>query len=164
MSFFVKLHDKYVFQRRIQVIANEICKAIPAPLNILDIGCGDGNISQLVMHQKQGITYQGIDIMARPKCAIPFQVYDGINIPATDGQYHAAQFIDVLHHVPDEYFMNLLKETCRVTEKYIVIKDHLWQNAFDYLTLKFMDWVGNAPYGVKVIYNFKTEKFWNNAF
>lgn len=164
MNFFVGLHDKYVFQRRIKVIANEIVKIIPNQISILDIGCGDGNISNLVKQQKENIRYQGIDIMARPKCAIPFQVYDGVNIPANDGEFDAAQYVDVLHHVPDEYLMNLLKETCRVTNRYLIIKDHLWQNAFDYQTLKFMDWVGNAPYGVKVIYNFKTEKFWLNAF
>lgn len=165
MKLFKSLHDKYVFKRRIQVISNEICAQLPnKELSIIDIGCGDGTISSMIANQKKGISYKGIDIMARPQCAIPFSTYDGEHIPSADASFDAAQFVDVLHHVPDDNFKPLLRETLRVTKKYVIIKDHLWANQFDYQTLKFMDWVGNAPYGVKVIYNFKTEQFWRDTF
>ncbi|MES2690579.1 MAG: class I SAM-dependent methyltransferase [Bacteroidota bacterium] len=164
MKLLKDLHHKYVFLRRIQVISDEIARQMPGNVKVLDIGCGDGTISKMVMEKKPGVTYQGIDIMARPVCAIPFQEYDGTHIPYADNSFDAAQYTDVLHHVPDEIFKNLLKETMRVSNKYLVIKDHLWANAFDFQTLTFMDWVGNAPHGVKVIYNFKTEKFWMELF
>ncbi|MBW7845461.1 MAG: class I SAM-dependent methyltransferase [Bacteroidia bacterium] len=164
MKLLKDLHHEYVFLRRIRVISDEIAKQMPQNISVLDIGCGDGTISKLISEKSKGISYQGIDIMARPTCAIPFQEYDGSHIPFPDNGFDAAQYVDVLHHVPDEIFKDLLKETMRVSKKYLIIKDHLWENKFDFLTLKFMDWVGNAPHGVKVIYNFKTEKFWRETF
>lgn len=164
MKLLKDLHHEYVFLRRIKVISDEIAKQMPDNVKILDIGCGDGTISKLISEKKPGISYEGIDIMARPTCAIPFKEYDGSHIPYPDNSFDAAQYTDVLHHVPDDNFKNLLKETMRVSKKYLIIKDHLWANAFDFQTLKFMDWVGNAPHGVKVIYNFKTEKYWMDLF
>lgn len=164
MKLLKDLHHEYVFLRRIRVISDEIAKQMPDNVRVLDIGCGDGTISKMIAEKKPGTQYEGIDIMARPTCAIPFKEYDGVHIPYPDNSFDAAQYTDVLHHVPDDNFKNLLRETMRVSKKYLVIKDHLWETGFDFQTLKFMDWVGNAPHGVKVIYNFKTEKYWMETF
>src|SRR5262249_53527612 len=147
------LHHKYVFQRRIDVLARELAALVPDGAKVLDVGCGDGTISQLVMGRRAGVSYTGIDIMARPSCAIPFATYDGLHIPHPDRSFDAVQFVDVLHHTND--IEPLLADAVRVTRRYILIKDHLCENRFDWETLRFMDWVGNAPHGVKLIYNFK---------
>jgi len=164
MKFLRSLHRKYVFLRRIEVLSEEIAQVMPENCKVLDIGCGDGTISKLVQQKRKGITYQGIDIMARPSCAIPFQLYDGTKIPFADNSFDAAQYTDVLHHVPEDNIIPLLKETVRVTGKYLIIKDHLWKTGLDFQILKFMDWVGNAPHGVDVVYNFKNESYWLSVF
>ncbi|MBS1120756.1 MAG: Methyltransferase type 11 [Deltaproteobacteria bacterium] len=156
------LHHKYVFQRRIDVLAKELAAHVPANSKVLDVGCGDGTISQLVMAQRPGVTYEGIDIMARPSCAIPFRTFDGLHIPHDDGSFDAVQFVDVLHHTNE--IEPLVADAVRVSKRYVLIKDHLWENRLDFETLRFMDWVGNAPHGVKVIYNFKNEEFWRDLF
>jgi ubiquinone/menaquinone biosynthesis C-methylase UbiE len=102
--------------------------------------------------------------MARPTCAIPFQKFDGREFPFADRSFDAVQFIDVLHHVPDDVIVDLLREAVRVSDRYVVLKDHLWATRLDFLTLKIMDVVGNAPHGVEVVYNYKTEKYWRALF
>jgi hypothetical protein len=50
-----------------------------------------------------------------------------------------------VHHTDDPRV--LLKEASRVARKAVILKDHFSQNGFDHMTLRFMDWVGNAPMG-----------------
>jgi SAM-dependent methyltransferase len=135
---------------------------LPDHISILDIGCGEGTISRMIMDSKQGITYQGIDIKARPTCAIPYQTFDGAHIPYSDGTFDAVQFVDVLHHTDN--IKELLQDSLRTSKKYLIIKDHLYKSSLDFSILKFMDWVGNAPHGVEVIYNFKKEAYWMQLF
>jgi ubiquinone/menaquinone biosynthesis C-methylase UbiE len=157
-----KIHHKYVFLRRINVLSSAIAEKLPDNISVLDVGCGDGTISALVMRQKKGVSYEGIDIMARPQCAIPYRTFDGSHIPYEDSSVDAVQFVDVLHHTLN--IRDLLAEAVRTSKKFVVIKDHEYSTGFDYQVLKFMDWVGNAPHGVKVIYNFKPRKFWTEMF
>ena len=157
------LHNKYVFQRRIQVLSNEVASVLDDAKTVLDIGCGDGTISKLSAEKKgNGVKFSGIDVMARPTCAIDFKLFDGYTIPHADNSFDACMFIDVLHHL--NHIKEIIAEAKRVSSKYIIIKDHLYKNKFDYDTLKFMDWVGNKPHSVEVIYNFRKEEFWKNLF
>lgn len=154
-----KLHHRHVFERRVDVLAHEIVGCLPRDLDVLDVGCGDGTVSRKVMDQRPDLRYAGIDVMARPTCAIPYATFDGTQIPRDDGSVDAVQFVDVLHHSnsPDE----LMREAVRVSRRYVIIKDHTCKNRLDFATLQFMDWVGNAPHGVKLIYNFKNDAFWS---
>jgi hypothetical protein len=71
-------------------------------------------------------------------------------------------FVDVLHHTHD--IEALLSEACRVSCRYILIKDHLAENWVDYKILQFMDWVGNRPHGVVLPYNYRTASQWDRHF
>lgn len=153
-----RFHNTFVFQRRVDVLAHEIAAHLPDCHSVLDVGCGDGTISKLVMDQRPGVRYQGTDVMARPACAIPYQTFDGLHVPHPDGSFDVVQIIDVLHHT--HQIEEIVKESVRVSNRWLVIKDHLCSNRFDYQALKLMDWLGNAPHGVKVIYNFKNQAFW----
>lgn len=157
-------HHKYVFIRRINVLSTQIAQQLPDDTNlkILDVGCGDGTISKMILDQKKNILIDGIDVFSRETCAIPFKIFDGKRIPYADHAFEATMFVDVLHHTTN--IKDLLAEAARVSSKYIILKDHHYNNALDFGILKFMDWIGNAPHGVKVIYNFKNLKFWKQAF
>ena len=46
----------------------------------------------------------------------------------------------------------------------IVLKDHPMGGILDYHTLRFMDWVSNAPHGVVLPYNYWPEHKWRSTF
>ncbi len=143
-------------------MSESIAGVLPDNITVLDVGCGDGTISSTIQNKKKEVKYQGIDIMPRPACSIPYKTYDGNHFPYEDASVDVVQFVDVLHHTTN--IEDLIKEAARTTKEYIVIKDHEYGSALDYQILKFMDWVGNAPHGVKVIYNFKDRSYWEKVF
>lgn len=157
------IHHQLVFLRRINVLSNEISSIMDDSIKkVVDVGCGDGTISSLIASKKKSREFSGIDIMARPTCAIPFKEYDGHHIPYEDNSVDACMFVDVLHHL--HHVKELLAEAKRVSNKYIIIKDHLWKNKLDYKILEFMDNIGNKPHGVVLEYNYLPEKKWREIF
>ena len=157
------LHNKIVHTNRVDTIAKTISKNLPNDINkILDIGCGDGLISKKINAALPKLNYTGIDVMERPTCHINYVSFDGVNIPFQEKEFDAVQLIDVLHHTDN--IEKVLKNAIKYTNKYVIIKDHIYLSKLDFQTLKFMDWIGNAPHGVKVIYNFQTEKKWEEIF
>lgn len=52
----------------------------------------------------------------------------------------------------------------RVSTEYIIIKDHLYDNRFDFAKLMLMDYVGNNVYDVKSIYNYMDAPKWLTLF
>jgi len=70
--------------------------------------------------------------------------------------------VDVLHHTKDP--MILLREAARVARKTVVIKDHILDGFFAGPTLRVMDRVGNARYGVSLPYNYWSKPKWLQAF
>ena len=152
------LHHRYVHLRRVDVLADELARLVPPGSRVLDVGCGDGTIDRAVMARREGVEYAGIDVKARPSCAIPFSEYDGHSIPHPDRSFDVVQFIDVLHHTDD--IEGVFAEAVRVSKRYIILKDHSFANRVEHAIIKWMDWVGNAPYGVRLPYNFKDLAYW----
>lgn len=70
-------------------------------------------------------------------------------------------FVDVLHHTDAP--LDLLREASRVARRGILIKDHLAEGLFARATLRLMDWVGNAPHGIRLPYNYWTRQEWLDA-
>ena len=97
--------------------------------------------------------------MKRPTTHIPVTLFDGTVIPHEDNSFDVVSFVDVLHHTDDPEA--LLKEASRVARRAVIIKDHLSENWFDEITLRFMDWVGNAPHGVVLPYNYGSRADWS---
>jgi SAM-dependent methyltransferase len=158
-----RLHNKIVHTNRVDTIANTITKNLPNYIiKILDIGCGDGLISKKINTALPHLNYLGIDVMERPTCYINYVSFDGVNIPFQEKEFDAIQLIDVLHHTDN--IEKVLDNALKYTRKYVIIKDHIYVSKLDFQTLKFMDWIGNAPHGVKVIYNFQTENTWEKFF
>ena len=53
-----------------------------------------------------------------------------------------------------------MAEAKRVSKQGIIIKDHLREGVFANVTLRFMDWVGNASHGVVLPYNYLSDSEW----
>lgn len=162
MSLAASLHRDLVFNRRTRVLSRHLAEAIPPGARVLDVGCGDGTIAQMIGELQPDLTLQGVDIMVRPETAIPVRAFDGTTLPYDDGSFEVVQFCDVLHHTEDPTV--LLKEARRVARRAIVLKDHTRDGLLAGATLRLMDWVGNAPHGVVLPYNYWPEARWRAAF
>jgi len=160
--FIKNIYEAYVFKRRISVLAGHLSILIPEGAKVLDVGCGDGQLTNAILQSRQDITVEGIDIVMREKTAIPVTVFDGRYFPYPDACFDVVLLIDMLHHTTDQ--MVLLKEALRVTRKAIIIKDHLCERFGATAILRAMDWVGNARYHVSLTYNYWSKKEWFEAF
>lgn len=155
-----KAHDKAVFGRRIEVLARTLADFIPENARVLDIGCGSGTLAIAIMKLRPDVSIEGIDVLVRPATDIPVTEFDGKTIPWPDGHFDIALFVDVLHHTDDPD--GLLAEAKRVSKAGIVIKDHFREGAFAEVTLRFMDWFGNAAHGVALPYNYLSDPEWRS--
>lgn len=156
------LHKRLVFGRRAEVLADALRPFIPANSSVLDIGCGNGRIGRLLAERMPGVTVRGIDIHERPECLIEYQTYDGETIPFPGSSFDLCMFVDVLHHT--ETIPDVLREAARVSRSHILIKDHLCETPLNRGVLKFMDWIGNRPHGVRLTYNYQSRRQWNECF
>ena len=162
LSLLKRAHGNAVFERRVRVLAESLAAKIPSGASVLDIGCGDGTIASLIVERNPTITIQGIEFAPRPSCRIACQPFDGASIPHAPGSFDVCMFVDVLHHTHG--IETLLSEACRVSRRYVLIKDHLAENRLDFKTLQFMDWVGNRPHGVVLPYNYQSRNQWGRYF
>jgi SAM-dependent methyltransferase len=157
-----RAHRKYVFERRMRILSEVLSSLIPDNASVLDIGCGSGQISGLLLQRNPTISIQGLEVLERPECVINYRLFDGKTIPDGDGSVDICMFVDVLHHT--ENIEELLGEARRVSSRYVLIKDHAYGNAMDKMILKFMDWVGNRPHGVGLTYNYLRAGQWDLLF
>jgi SAM-dependent methyltransferase len=161
MSVLGDIHSRFVYKRRVEVLVSRLAALLPPDAKVLDIGCGDGMIDSLIMESRGDVSISGIDVLVRDNTYIPVTPFDGNLIPHETGSFDAVVFVDVLHHT--ESPADLLKEAKRVSRDAIVIKDHLKEGVLADLTLRFMDWVGNARHGVVLPYNYWTEQQWRET-
>jgi SAM-dependent methyltransferase len=162
MSLLGRLHGQYVHSRRVRVLRDALSELIPKDARVLDVGCGDGLLARLIMDRRRDVEISGIDVLVRAKTMIPVSGFDGSQISFGDKSFDAVMFVDVLHHTEDP--MVLLAEAKRVAAQAIVIKDHCLNGLFAGSTLRFMDWVANAPHGVILPYNYWPRDRWHKSF
>ena len=152
------IHERHVKGRRVQVLAEMLAQMLPDEGLILDIGSGDGALDAELMRRKPGLKIDGIDTLVRPGTAIPTRAFDGSHIEVPDRTYDWCLFVDVLHHADEPEA--LLQEAARVSKNGIILKDHLREGLFARSTLRFMDRVHNARYGVSLPYCYWSLSEW----
>jgi SAM-dependent methyltransferase len=142
----------------VRILSQALAELLPRNAAVLDIGCGDGLLAQLIMQRRPDAAVSGIDVLLRPQCQIPARAFDGRHVPHEDGAFDVAMLVDVLHHAEDPEV--LLAEALRVSRQGILIKDHVSDGFLVVPTLRFMDRVGNAHHGVSLPYNYWSEAKW----
>ena len=160
MRVIEKIHGGYVHNRRVRVLCDQFCRIIPRNASVLDVGCGDGLLCAMIMNQRPDLKMRGIDVLVRPNTHVPVDAFDGRVIPHPDGAFDCVLFVDVLHHTDDPEV--LVREAARVARDSILIKDHTRNGALAGPTLRIMDWVGNARYGVTLPYNYWPRQRWQD--
>ena len=155
------LHNKLVLNRRVEVLAKWFGELLPPRVRVLDVGCGDGLISAVLQSKRPDISAIGIDVLPRAQTHIPIEMFDGIHFPVADASFDVVLFSDVLHHTADPTI--LLREAFRVATRHVLIKDHYREGFAANTRLRFMDWVGNARFGVSLPYNYWTKRQWDEV-
>jgi SAM-dependent methyltransferase len=151
-----------VFARRIEVLAAHFADLLPRDAAVLDVGAGDGLLAKRLMERRPDVRIQGVDVLVRPETFIPVREFDGTTLPLADRSVDAVMLVDVVHHAADQ--AALMREVARVARGVVVIKDHFVRGVLAQPTLRFMDWVGNARYGVSLPYAYWTPAQWDAAF
>ena len=152
------IHERYVAPRRVGILAGLLEPLLPQSGGVLDVGCGDGALSQAILRLRSDLHIEGIEVLPRGEPEIRVSAYDGKHIPFPDKSFDAVMFVDVLHHAADP--AQLLREAARVAAKCVVVKDHTAEGPFAFATLRFMDRVGNARHGVALPYNYWRRAQW----
>jgi len=161
MDIIGRAHDLLVVRRRAEVLSEWFSELLPNAATVLDVGCGDGLLSSLISSKRSDLKIRGVDSLVREKSVIPVEKFDGRTIPYEDGTFDVVLFSDVLHHTSDPKV--LLLEGHRVAAKCVLLKDHYRKGLAAGARLRFMDWTGNARFGVSLPYNYWTERQWKQA-
>lgn len=77
---------------------------------VLDVGCGDSHLKELIQAD-----YVGIDKYGKPDVLKDISA----GLPFKDGSFDTVAAFDILEHMDDIYF--IFNELCRVSRNYVVI-------------------------------------------
>jgi ubiquinone/menaquinone biosynthesis C-methylase UbiE len=153
-------HDRLIYQRRIRAIADAINPLIPSG-TLLDIGCGNGELASYLVSNRADIIAVGLEVLLRLKGEIPIVIYSGGTIPFKDQSVEVVLLADTLHHIENKEFV--LAESLRVARHSVVVKDHFYENRWEYLVLKILDIGGNLAHGVPSIFNYYSRSTWEES-
>jgi SAM-dependent methyltransferase len=156
------IHGDYVYGRRTTVLSKALARLVPESASVLDIGCGDGLISKMILEKRPDVVIEGVDVLMRPKVHIPVRQFDGAHLPYANNSFDVAMLVDVLHHTEDP--AKLIRDAARVSRSLLLLKDHAREGFLAGPTLYFMDWVGNERHGVGIPANYWPEKRWRDTF
>jgi SAM-dependent methyltransferase len=162
LAFLGRVHDKMVYRRRVTLLSQHLAVMLEPRSRLLDIGCGDGQITARLRDSVDQLEVEGVEVLPRPDCAIENRPFDGKHVPFSDNSFNYCLLVDVLHHIKNP--VPLLKEACRVSSQFVLIKDHYADHVLDHWTLRLMDWVGNKPHGVALPYAYLSRGAWDSLY
>jgi ubiquinone/menaquinone biosynthesis C-methylase UbiE len=125
-----------------------------APESVLDVGCGEGVLTEQFAERLSGGQVVGVDLddpqlreewarRARPN--LDFRSADASALPFTDGEYDLVCALEVLEHVPDPD--RVLAEMVRVARRHVLVsvpREPVWR-ALNMLRGAYIRQLGNTP-------------------
>ncbi len=131
---------------------------------LLDIGCGYGEVALYLQNHGYGFvcTVDIVDI--RRHRLKRFQFYNGADLPFIDDAFDACSISFVLHHVPNERKMHLLREAVRVTRRRLVVLEDTPRNAFDRLLSNLHGRIYRAQIRSSAGFGFYSQPRWEQIF
>lgn len=158
----------------IPIIEKNICYYIPlyketlaSCETVLDIGCGNGMQAKMIKNVLPHISISGLDISDyrwQKNKDLLLTVYDGKKIPFPDNSFDASLLFFTLHHTKDPE--RLLSESIRVSKKYILILEEVYETYWQKQFMVFYDILINAFIFRELISQplFEKEKGWLDLF
>ena len=154
-----------IFSKIYERAAKRMCLAchgfISKGSKILDLGCGSGIVGKTFKDFFQAELI-GVDIQDCRVANIPFQVYNGKNLPFSEKTFVVVLINYVLHHSEDP--IALLKEAKRVTKDKIIIFEDLSEGFLSKLICKIHGSSFDRFFGNPTKASFKTESEWEKIF
>jgi ubiquinone/menaquinone biosynthesis C-methylase UbiE len=127
-------------------VTRSVAAHIGQAASLLDVGCGDGANTLQLAERIGAKRVVGVDVLVRDKTNIEVHPYDGVHLPFGDREFEYVVLLDVLHHCTEP--IRVLREAVRVSQRGVVVKDHMAFGPLSRRVLLFMDVFGNAPFGV----------------
>lgn len=147
------------YRKRILAQIAPLVESLGPLEKILDFGCGDGWFSSQIQQVVPDVQLTSLDVKLRKNVMIEPVIYaPGDNLPFADTSFDLAYAIDVLHHCDSPH--RYLDELARVASRYILIKDHTYNNRLDYLTLAVFDELGNRRFGIPTPQHYQRGDEW----
>lgn len=95
---------------------------------ILDVGSGHGDYAMML--KRDGYDVSCIDVVDEVRYdALPFEHYNGLDIPFPDNSFQTSIAMFILHHAGDQ--RRVLAEMARVTDGYILVGEDILENKLD---------------------------------
>jgi SAM-dependent methyltransferase len=149
---------------RLQV-TDYISRLLPTgSLEIIDVGSGDGYLGAVLQTFRPGTRVVGVETQRRELTRPGFEpvLYDGRRLPFGDRTFDVAIVTNVLHHADDQ--LAVLAETCRVTRRRVIVKDHLARHALDRWKIAALDIAGNRRFGADTRGDYLDHSQWSAMF
>ena len=133
-------------------------------LDVIDVGSGDGYLGAVLQTYRPATRVTGVETHRRELTRPGFEpvVFDGLHLPFPDGSFDVAVLSNVLHHADDQ--PALFAETCRVTRRRVIVKDHLASSFADRWKLAVLDVLGNRRFGADTQGDYLDRAGWNELF
>lgn len=143
------------------ILLRELAEEWEGHRNVLDVGGGSGVLGQAI-HELFATSVTSVDVHNRyvPGLTTRAIVYDGETLPFANDAFDAIVINNVLHHVPPEVRLTLLRECRRVCRGPVYVKDHLASTWLDHVRLTVLDAIGNLPFGGMVSARYLTSSEW----
>jgi 2-polyprenyl-3-methyl-5-hydroxy-6-metoxy-1,4-benzoquinol methylase len=125
-----------------------------APQSILDVGCGEGVLTEQWADKLGDGRIVGIDLddpklraewAKRQRANLEYRAEDATNLPFADDEFDMAAAIEVLEHVPDPE--RTVAEMARVAKRWLLVsvpREPLWR-ALNMARGAYLKELGNTP-------------------
>ncbi|MFP7834551.1 class I SAM-dependent methyltransferase [Marisediminicola sp. LYQ134] len=156
------LNERIFFPIRRRYLVNLLTPRLIGKTSVLDLGSSDGGLAASIRDRLASdghiVEFTGADVRRQPVVRIPTVSYQGDRLPFDDDSFDSVLLIDVLHHTDDPEVV--LREAARVSRGSVIVKDHYYENEAQHRRLQRSDYIGNAPYGIRLPYNYLSLDSW----